>query len=58
MEEIQALVFQFEQARKNWHDKSCEDGKQFHHYEKLYGLAYQKLVTAGIKPKLRMKYRP
>lgn len=45
-------------ARKELHSKSCGDGKIFHRYETLYGLAYQKLVVAELRPKLRVKMRP
>jgi len=52
------LEEELEIARKELHNKSCEDGKQFHKYETLYGLAYQKLVLIGARPKLRKKMRP
>jgi SPX domain protein involved in polyphosphate accumulation len=58
MEDHKKLIDDFEKARKELHDKSAKDGKQFHKFETLYGEAYQKLVTAGLKPKLRTKYRP
>jgi hypothetical protein len=57
-EYIQKLYENLEAARKELHNHGAQDGKQFHKYETLYGLAYQKLVTAGEKPKLRFKMRP
>lgn len=57
-EQDEKLLEQFEAARKELHNHGANDGKQFHRYETLYGEAYQNLVTAGLKPKLRTKYRP
>jgi hypothetical protein len=57
-DEEQRLIDNFEAARKDLRNNGANDGKQFHRYETLYGEAYQLLVTAGIKPKLRKKYRP
>lgn len=56
--EQQELEENFERARKELHAKGIQDGKQFHRYENLYGLAYRKLVTAGLRPKLRLRHRP
>ncbi len=33
-------------------------GKQAQGVEAAYGLAYQALVKAGLKPQIRKKYRP
>jgi hypothetical protein len=57
-EEEQRLMDNFENARKELRNHGAQDGKQFHRYETMYGEAYQLLVTAGLKPKLRTKYRP
>ncbi len=32
-------------------------GKVGESFEKIYGIAYQQLVKAGLKPQLRKKYR-
>jgi hypothetical protein len=53
----QQITEDFEKARKDLRE-STKDGKQFHKYETLYGEAYSKLVTAGLKPKLRVDMRP
>jgi hypothetical protein len=58
IEQEQKLVEEFERARQELRAHGIEDGKQFHRYETLYGEAYQRLVTAGLKPKLRVKLRP
>ena len=58
IEQEQILIDNFEKARQELRAHGIEDGKQFHRYETLYGEAYQKLVTAGLKPKLRVKLRP
>jgi|WetSurMetagenome_2_1015567.scaffolds.fasta_scaffold25750_7 hypothetical protein len=57
-DEEQALLDNFEFTRKELHSKSCEDGKQFWRYETLYGEAYHRLVVAGLRPKLKTRYRP
>jgi len=56
-EEQEHLLEEFEKARKELY-ANTKDGKQFHRFETLYGLAYRKLVNAGLKPKLRLKHRP
>lgn len=53
------LIEEFERVRQYIHkakDGGMRDGVS--KYETIYGLAYRKLVNAGLKPKLRMKYRP
>lgn len=54
----QKLLDDFASATKELHNHGAQDGKQFHKYEILYGEAYQRLVTAGLKPQIRTKYRP
>ena len=56
--DVVKLEENLEIARKELHNHGAQDGKQFHKYETLYGLAYQKLVVAGARPKLRTKLRP
>jgi hypothetical protein len=59
MDEREAeLIRDFELAQINLHKYSCEDAKGVHKYEGIYGAAYQKLAKAGLKPRLRTKYRP
>lgn len=57
-EKEKKLFEDFEIARNNLKKYACEDAKGVHRYETLYSEAYCKLVNAGLKPKLRMKYRP
>ena len=52
----QQLLDNFDAIRKHIHTDGMKDGVS--KYEYPYGVAYQKLVTAGLKPKLRMKHRP
>jgi hypothetical protein len=57
-ERIEQLEEAFAKAHKDLKQYACEDAKAVHRYEIIYGTAYQKLVKAGLKPKLRLKYRP
>ena len=57
-EKIEKLWEDFNKASVDLRKYACEDAKAVHRYEIIYGTAYQKLVKAGLKPKLRMKYRP
>lgn len=57
-EKNEELVENFEQARRELKQSACTDSKAVHRFEVQYGAAYQALVKAGLKPKLRLKYRP
>jgi hypothetical protein len=50
------LMDNFDRARKAIHSTGMSNG--VYKFELEYGLAYKKLVTAGLAPKLRIKYRP
>jgi hypothetical protein len=55
----QKLLDDFAFATKELHNHGAETSqKPAHRYEILYGEAYQRLVTAGLKPQIRTKYRP
>lgn len=57
-EREEKLLADYEKAYKDLRSYACEDSKAVHRYETIYGAAYNRLVKAGLKPKLRMKYRP
>jgi hypothetical protein len=57
-EKAEQLLENFEQARRELRQNACVDSKAVHRFEIQYGTAYQKLVKAGLMPKLRLKYRP
>lgn len=55
---LEKLQENFDKAYKDLKQHACQDSKAVHRYETQYGTAYSKLVKAGLKPKLRLKYRP
>ena len=57
-ENIEKLWDDFNKATVDLKKNACQDAKAVHRYETIYGATYQKLVKAGLMPKLRLKYRP